>query len=82
MKQIFTIYCQMEERWIPSFLKMLDMMQYNGNIGHSEYIGIYSDGDGDYHPNFDYDKTAQKYHTDNYLTIKNPSGQMTMYDAG
>ena len=27
-------------------------MQQNGEIGHSEIIGFYSDGDGDFRPNF------------------------------
>lgn len=82
MQQIFTVYCQMDERWIPSFLKMLNTMQHNGDIGRSEFVGMYSDGDGDYRPRFDYDKIAQKYCNDNYLIINNPSGQATMYDAG
>ena len=60
---------------------MLESMSYCGSIGHSEYIGLYSDGDGDFRPVFNYDKTLSVI-GDNPIIIKNPSGQMTMYDAG
>ena len=60
---------------------MLDLMERNGSIGHSEYVGLYSDGDGDFRPIFEYDKTLSAI-GDNPIIIKNPSGQMTMYDAG
>lgn len=79
MKKTFNITCEMEERWIPAFLKMLDSMEYCGNIGHSEFIGLYSDGDGDFRPHFYYDI---KPDNSKVLVVKNPSGQMTMYDAG
>ena len=81
MEREFTIHCKMEERWIASFIKMLESMSYCGSIGHSEYIGLYSDGDGDFRPIFNYDKTLSII-GDNPIIIKNPSGQMTMYDAG
>ena len=81
MERTFTINCKMEERWIASFIKMLDSMNYCGAIGHSEYVGLYADGDGDFRPTFDYDKVLSVI-GDKPLTIKNPSGQMTMYDAG
>lgn len=54
MKKTFTIVCEMEARWIPYFLGMLERMQRNGNIGHSEEVGIYSDGDADFRPKFKY----------------------------
>lgn len=81
MEKDFTIHCKMEERWIASFIKMLESMSYCGSIGHSEYVGLYSDGDGDFRPIFEYDKILSTI-GDNPITIKNPSGQMTMYDAG
>lgn len=81
MERSFTIHCKMDERWTASFIKMLDLMERNGSIGHSEYVGLYSDGDGDFKPIFEYDKTLSVI-GDNPIIIKNPSGQMTMYDAG
>lgn len=81
MERNFTIHCKMNERWIASFIKMLDSMAYCGSIGHSEYIGLYSDGDGDFRPTFNYDETLSAI-GDKPIVIKNPSGQMTMYDAG
>ena len=79
MEKIITIKCSMEERWIPSFCAMLNWMQHNGEIGHSEYVGIYADGDGDFRPNFIW---SDKVDLDNTIKINNPSGQMVMFDAG
>ena len=81
MKRNFTIHCNMEERWIASFIKMLETMERNGSIGHSEFVGLYADGDGDFRPEFFYDMVLPSI-GDRPITIKNPSGQMTMYDAG
>ena len=81
MEKTFTITCTMKDRWIASFIKMLDLMSYCGSIGHSEYVGLYADGDGDFRPHFVYDKELISI-GDEPITIKNPSGQMTMYDAG
>lgn len=51
-KKKFTIEVEMEERWIIPFLSMLDRIQWDGNVGHSEIVGIYADGDGDFRPKF------------------------------
>ena len=48
----FTVECTMEERWIPEFYMFLATMQTNGEMGHSELLGFYSDGDGDFRPKF------------------------------
>ena len=56
-------------------------MEHDGSIGHSEYIGIYNDGDGDFHPRFKYDPVLEVI-GDKPIKINKPSGQMTMYDAG
>lgn len=79
MKKTITIECAMEERWIPSFCAMLKWMQRNGEIGHSEYVGIYSDGDGDFRPNFTW---FEKINLNDTIKVSNPSGQMVMFDAG
>lgn len=51
-EKTFTITCTMEERWIDHFMSMLNYMQYCGHIGRSRIIGFYSDGDGDFRPEF------------------------------
>ena len=51
----FTIECEMKERWIPHFLGMLKKMEQLGGMGASRPVGIYSDGDGDFHPKFKWD---------------------------
>jgi hypothetical protein len=48
----FTIECTMKERWVPHFLSMLNYMEYLGNVGSSRKVTLYSDGDGDFRPNF------------------------------
>lgn len=53
MEKKFTVECSMEERWVPSFMKMLEQMQFQGRQGHSGVVGIYSDGDGDFRPKFE-----------------------------
>ena len=52
MKVKFTIDCEMEERWAPFFLGMLRTMQMLGKLGGSRWLKFYSDGDGDFRPNF------------------------------
>lgn len=59
-KKTFVIQCKMEERWIDDFCSMLKYMEFCGNAGHSAAVGFYSDGDGDFRPEFkileDYNK--------------------------
>ena len=55
MNKKIAISCEMEERWFPYFLKMLQSAEQNGNIGHSCMVGIYADGDGDFRPKFNID---------------------------
>ncbi len=50
----FTIRCRMAERWVPHFLGMLRKMQNLGAIGSSREVAIYSDGDGDFRPRFNW----------------------------
>ena len=52
MQKTFTITATMNEEWISPFLSMLNRMEKNGVIGHSEYISFYADGDGDFRPSF------------------------------
>lgn len=51
----FNIKVTMKNRWIPHFCSMLNYMEQMGNIGSSREVGIYSDGDGDFRPKFDFD---------------------------
>ena len=44
----FTVECEMEERWKDYFLSFLKTMEFFGQAGHSELLGFYSDGDGDF----------------------------------
>lgn len=74
--ETFTITVTMKKRWIPHFLGMLDYMQKLGNWGGSRKVSIYSDGDGDFRPKFEFDK---KYEI--AKPIENNDGN-TLYDAG
>ena len=53
----FTITCKMKTRWVPQFLGMLQAMQRLGSLGGSRWVRFYSDGEGDYRPKFEWDKT-------------------------
>ena len=48
----FTVTCRMRRRWARAFLSMLKYMQWCGDAGHSSYVGLYADGDGDFRPKF------------------------------
>ncbi|MBR6647149.1 MAG: hypothetical protein IKL09_06515 [Clostridia bacterium] len=48
----FMVECEMEERWKDYFLSFLKTMEFFGQAGHSELLGFYSDGDGDFRPKF------------------------------
>ncbi len=52
-KKTFTVEVTMNERWVDDFCSMLKYMEYCGNAGHSDIVGFFSDGDGDYRPSFD-----------------------------
>lgn len=66
----------MRERWVPHFMSMLKYMQQLGGLGGSRTVGIYSDGDGDFRPkfNFSMDTAVVKPKTDD-------KGNR-LYDAG
>jgi len=49
----FTIKCTMRKRWAPQFVSMLRYMQYLGHIGSSRCVSLFSDGDGDFRPDFE-----------------------------
>ena len=48
----FAILCEMEERWVQPFISLLKTMESDGQRGHSEIVGLYADGDGDFQPKF------------------------------
>lgn len=41
-----------KKHFAPEFVAMLQRMQENGQQGHSEWVAIYSDGDGAMRPKF------------------------------
>lgn len=55
----FTIKVTMKERWVDHFCSMLQRMESYGKSGHSAIIGFFSDGDGDFHPHFEMDRTFE-----------------------
>lgn len=73
----FVIKCSMRRRWIPHFLGMLRYMQHLGNWGSSREVTIYSDGDGDFRPKFEWDDSLPE----NGEPIKDDDGHR-VYDAG
>lgn len=91
----FTIECEMKDRWVNDFLSMLKYMEKCGKDGHSELIGFYSDGDGDFRPEFKFDVDFEKTkgikqnelidrHKNDYYKIETARCLVpgTMFDAG
>ncbi len=74
----FDIKVTMKRRWIPHFLSMLKYMEQLGGLGGSRKVTFYSDGDGDFRPKFEFDKTLLPYRAE---PVKNDGGNKT-YDAG
>lgn len=50
----FTIEVDMQDRWVPHFIGMLNTMQSYGSMGCSRNLCFHSDGDGDFRPKFKY----------------------------
>lgn len=73
----FNLQVTMKTRWVPHFLAMLQTMQRYGEMGCSRQVGIYSDGDGDFRPKFEWDSTLPSIAE----PIVDESGNM-LYDAG
>jgi hypothetical protein len=76
-EKTFTITCTMKERWIPHFLSMLKYMQQLGKLGGSRIVALYSDGDGDFRPKFDWEKELP----DDIKPVEDANGDR-LYDAG
>lgn len=73
----FHLKITMRTRWVPHFLAMLKKMQQYGGMGCSRYVSIYSDGDGDFRPKFEWDDALPSEAN----PINDDNGNVT-YDAG
>ena len=51
----FNVNVTMDERWVNHFISFLKRMELDGNIGKSEHVTFYADGDGDFRPKFKID---------------------------
>lgn len=56
----FNVKVTMNKRWINVFCSMLKWMESCGKIGHSSTVGFYSDGDGDFRPEFEINTEFEK----------------------
>lgn len=56
----FTVKVTMKKKWVNIFCSMLKWMESCGKIGHSSTVGFYSDGDGDFRPEFEIDTEFEK----------------------
>ncbi len=66
----------MRERWVPHFMSMLKYMEQLGGLGGSREVGIYSDGDGDFRPKFNFSIDAA------VVKPKSDDKGNRLYDAG
>lgn len=83
----FTIEVTMNERWVNDFCSMLHWMQSCGNLGHSSVVGFYSDGDGDFRPEFkintDWEKTDGIWRVDKETKLERQLPDLeVLFDAG
>lgn len=51
--ETFTIRCTMQKEHILNFLSVLNRMEHDGEIRHSEIVGMFCDGDGTFRPKFE-----------------------------
>jgi hypothetical protein len=79
MKKSFIIEVSMEERWIPHFLGMLSYMRKLGSVGASRKVTFFSDGDGDFRPDFRWSVDIQPVNDD--IPYSGSIGDR-FYDAG
>ncbi len=60
-------------------------MESCGTIGHSELIGFYADGDGDFHPRFKFlnhqDSSVVEPKLEDYALVDNAES-VKIFDAG
>lgn len=75
----FTVKCKMKARWVPYFIGMLKLMQNLGGLGGSRGIYFYSDGDGDYRPQFEFEGDLPEPAPG---TWRMDDGETCFFDAG
>lgn len=74
----FTVKCKMKKCWANEFLSMLKTMEEFGNVGHSQVLAFYTDGDGDFRPKFEHDLPDFKKTN----TVIAKVDKYDMFDAG
>lgn len=74
--QEFIIRVKMEKRWIPHFCSMLKYIEKLGKLGCSRIVAIFADGDGDFHPKFNFNIEFKEV-----PPMKEENGDR-LYDAG
>ena len=72
------ITVKMKQRWVSHFLGMLKKMEKLGDMGASRYVALYSDGDGDFQPKFEWDSDLPVSKGSNGTT----DVETTKFDAG
>lgn len=81
----FNVQCTMDERWVDAFCSMLNQMELWGRLGHSNVVGFYADGDGDFRPTFTTDQPYTK-RGDTWMKFlredQKPPMPEVVYDAG
>ena len=56
----FNISCEVDEMFAPILVAMLKRIEQDGNRGHSEFVGIFTDGDGTDKATFKFDKDFEE----------------------
>lgn len=74
---------KLPKHFAPELIAMLERIDHNGRIGHSEWVAIYSDGDGAFRPQIKItgpDDVINVAHSSPQVTNRQMSGMC--YDAG
>lgn len=78
----FTIKCSMKDRYVPCFIAFLKRIEEDGEIGESELIGFYAEGDGDFRPKFEFDSSEVNDDISNDIYPDNTDAVIDYYSAG
>lgn len=63
------------------FISMLKRMEYNGKMGHSEYVAFYSDGDGSFRPKITIEGIDTSVIEEKVKTARTKEVIASIYDA-
>lgn len=71
----------MDKYFARKFVSMLKRMEYNGKVGHSEWVAFFSDGDGAFRPKITIEGVDTSVIESEVKTSKEKKIIASVYDA-